>query len=75
MPARGWAGRAARSALAQRGVGHLKRVRSEFAAWMMEHDYDSIDELRGSMNFTACPDPEVYERANYMLMLQGPRRL
>ena len=53
--------------------GHLQRVRSEFSAWMAEHDYISLDQMRGSMNFTACPDPEVYERANYMLMLQGGR--
>jgi dihydroorotate dehydrogenase (fumarate) len=61
------------SALVQRGVGHLMRVRSEFTAWMEEHEYHGIGQLRGSMNFTACPDPEVYERANYMLMLQGRR--
>ena len=40
---------------------------------MQEHEYGSIDELRGCMNFQACPDPAVYERANYMLMLQGWR--
>jgi dihydroorotate dehydrogenase (fumarate) len=62
------------SALVQRGVGHLKRVHSEVAAWMAEHEYASLEQLRGSMNFTACPDPEVYERANYMLMLQGAGR-
>jgi dihydroorotate dehydrogenase (fumarate) len=61
------------SSLVQRGVGHLQRVRSEFSAWMAEHDYTSLEQMRGSMNFTACPDPEVYERANYMLMLQGSR--
>jgi dihydroorotate dehydrogenase (fumarate) len=62
------------SALVQRGVGHLKRVRSEFTAWLAEHDYDSLEQLRGSMGFNSCPDPEVYERANYMLMLQRSRR-
>jgi dihydroorotate dehydrogenase (fumarate) len=62
------------SSLVQRGVGHLRRVRSEFTAWMDEHEYESIEQMRGSMNFIACPDPEVYERANYMLMLQGGRR-
>jgi hypothetical protein len=25
------------------------------------------------MNLQACPDPRVYERANYMLMLQSWR--
>jgi hypothetical protein len=27
--------------------------------------------MQGSMNLESCPDPRVYERANYMLMLQG----
>jgi len=29
--------------------------------------------MQGSMNLEACPDPAVYERANYMLMLQSWR--
>jgi dihydroorotate dehydrogenase (fumarate) len=62
------------SSLIQRGPGHLRRLRSELEAWMADHEYGSLDQLRGCMNFTSCPDPEVYERANYMLMLQGGRR-
>jgi dihydroorotate dehydrogenase (fumarate) len=61
------------SALLRQGPGHLRRVREETAAWMQEHEYGSLEELRGCMNFQACPDPAVYERANYMLMLQGWR--
>src|SRR5262249_40856122 len=61
------------SALLRQGPGHLRRVREETVAWMQEHDYASRDELRGCMSFQACPDPAVYERANYMLMLQGWR--
>jgi hypothetical protein len=29
--------------------------------------------MRGNMNLLRVPDPEAYERANYMLMLQGWR--
>jgi dihydroorotate dehydrogenase (fumarate) len=38
---------------------------------MEEKEYPSIDVLRGSMSLKSCPDPTAYERANYMLMLQG----
>jgi dihydroorotate dehydrogenase (fumarate) len=59
------------SALLQRGPAYLKRMRQDFAAWMQEHEYDSLEHMRGCMDFTACPDPAVYERANYMLTLQS----
>jgi len=29
--------------------------------------------MQGSMNLSMCPDPSVYERANYMLILQSWR--
>ena len=31
------------------------------------------DRIRGNMNLTRVPDPDAYERANYMLMLQSWR--
>jgi dihydroorotate dehydrogenase (fumarate) len=61
------------SALLQRGPDYLRIVREEVAAWMEEHEYSSLTQMRGSMNLAACPDPAVYERANYMLALQGWR--
>jgi dihydroorotate dehydrogenase (fumarate) len=61
------------SALLRNGPGHLKAVRAETAAWMEAHEYESLTQMRGSMNLLACPDPHVYERANYMLMLQSWR--
>jgi dihydroorotate dehydrogenase (fumarate) len=61
------------SALLRSGPEHLKAVRAEIEWWMEEHEYDSLAQMRGSMNLLACPDPKVYERANYMLMLQSWR--
>jgi hypothetical protein len=34
---------------------------------------ESLSEMRGNMNLLKVPDADAYERANYMLMLQGWR--
>ena len=59
------------SALLQRGPGHLAVLLRELSSWLEEHEYDSLQQMQGSMNLASCPDPRVYERANYMMMLQG----
>lgn len=57
------------SALLRNGPDHITRVCDELARWMTEHEYQSIDQMRGSMSLHRCPDPRAYERANYMQML------
>jgi dihydroorotate dehydrogenase (fumarate) len=59
------------SALLQRGPEYLRTIREETARWLEEHEYESLEQSRGSLNLAACPDPAVYERANYMLILQS----
>jgi dihydroorotate dehydrogenase (fumarate) len=59
------------SALLQRGPGYLGVVRRELEEWLEKHEYQSLRQMQGSMNLHTCPDPAVYERANYMLMLQS----
>jgi dihydroorotate dehydrogenase (fumarate) len=59
------------SALLQRGPRYLAVLRESLIAWMEEHEYQSLAQLQGCMNMQACPDPSVYERANYMLTLQS----
>ncbi len=59
------------SALLRRGPEYLKTVREETIGWLNEHEYESLAQMRGNMNFMACPDPAVYERANYVLILQS----
>ena len=61
------------SALLQRGPAYLGVLRQELTKWLEEHEYDSLRQMQGSMNLASCPDPRAYERANYMLMLQGWR--
>ena len=61
------------SALLQSGPSYLRVLREEMESWMERHEWTSLDSMRGNMNLTRCPDPAVYERANYMLILQGWR--
>jgi len=61
------------SALLTSGPEYLSQVIDQFARWMEEHEYESIDQLRGALNLKTCPDPGAYERANYMLTLQSWR--
>ena len=61
------------SCLLKRGPAHLATLKGELTQWLEEHEYHSLHQMQGSMNLEACPDPAVYERANYMLMLQSWR--
>ena len=58
------------SALLEHGAQRLRTLREELAAWLEDHEYDGLLQMRGSMDLERCPDPGAYERANYMQLLQ-----
>ena len=62
------------SALLRRGPDHLKQVIAGLRGWLDEHEYESLDQMRGNMSLTRCPDPESFERGNYMRILQSWHR-
>jgi dihydroorotate dehydrogenase (fumarate) len=59
------------SALLEHGPEHLAIVREDLERWLIEHDYDSLNQLQGSMSLNNCPSPAAYERANYIHLLQS----
>ena len=59
------------SALLKRGITYLDTITSELLIWMGEHEYDSIQQMRGSMSRNAVPQPAAFERANYMKVLSS----
>lgn len=59
------------SVLLQRGPEYIAQMREGTARWLEEHEYESLEQARGSLSLASCPDPAVYERANYMLILQS----
>jgi dihydroorotate dehydrogenase (fumarate) len=61
------------SALLKHGPERLGEVLAEMTEWLEEHEYGSLEQLRGSMSLRHCPDPAAYERTNYLRVLQGWR--
>jgi dihydroorotate dehydrogenase (fumarate) len=57
------------SVLLKRGISYLDTIITELLIWMGEHEYDSIEQMRGSMSRNAVPQPSAFERANYMKVL------
>jgi dihydroorotate dehydrogenase (fumarate) len=58
------------SALLRHGPSHLRRVRNEVENWMQEHEWNSLNEMRGNMSLERIPDPAAYERANFRMALR-----
>lgn len=58
------------SCLLKYGPSHIGELISGLSRWLEDHDYRSVDEMRGSMSLRHCPDPSVFERANYLRVLQ-----
>lgn len=54
------------SALLRNGINHLQRVENGVIDWMQEHEYESVQQMQGSMSQLRCPDPGAFERAQYM---------
>jgi dihydroorotate dehydrogenase (fumarate) len=66
------------SALLRHGPQHVGTVEAELRAWMTEHEYESVDQLRGSASQATAENPSAFERANYMQTLRSwvaPREL
>ena len=59
------------SALLRHGPGYLRQLIAGFRAWADEHQYESLDQMRGSMSLARCPDPAAFERGNYVRILQS----
>jgi dihydroorotate dehydrogenase (fumarate) len=59
------------SAILKHGPDQIRKVREDMARWMEEHEYESLDQMRGSMSLMKSPNPAAFERANYMRVLSG----
>ncbi len=57
------------SALLKNGIGHLALVEKQLRDWMEEHEYESVNQLRGSVSQIHAEDPAAFERAQYMRAL------
>jgi dihydroorotate dehydrogenase (fumarate) len=54
------------SALLRNGINHLRYIEGGLLEWMEKHEYDSVQQMKGSMSQIRCPNPSAFERAQYM---------
>ena len=59
------------SALLKRGTVAIQQILTGMEEWMVAHEYESVQQMRGSMSQGAVADPAAFERANYMKVLNS----
>jgi dihydroorotate dehydrogenase (fumarate) len=59
------------SVLLMKGMEVVGKIEQELVEWLEEHEYESVQQMRGSMSYRAVPDKSVFERANYMRVLSS----
>jgi dihydroorotate dehydrogenase (fumarate) len=57
------------SELLEHGPSRLVELRRDLAAWLERHDVDALADLVGCLSLERCPDPEAYERVQYLRVL------
>ncbi len=58
------------AALLRDGPDKLGEILTDLKIWMEKFEYSSVSEMRGALSLRNCPDPEAYERGNYLRSLQ-----
>lgn len=63
------------SNLLHSGEHVIGEILSNLETWMKEHEYESIQQMQGSMSQKSVKEPAAFERANYMKVLNSFRNL
>jgi dihydroorotate dehydrogenase (fumarate) len=53
------------------GIGRVSEILLEITTWMEEHEYVSIQQMKGSMSQQNVAEPAAFERVNYMKVLSS----
>ena len=59
------------SELLRHGIGRINEILTDLGQWMDAHEYESVVQMQGSMSQKNVVEPAVFERANYMKVLQS----
>lgn len=54
------------SSLYKKGSAHIGVMLEELEQWMKEQKFQNLEDFRGKMNYANIPDPQVYERSQFM---------
>jgi dihydroorotate dehydrogenase (fumarate) len=61
------------SELLQNGIPRIGQILEGMAQWLEEYEYQSVEQMQGSMSQQSVAEPAAFERANYMKMLSSWR--
>lgn len=59
------------AALLIHGPEHLKTIKDGLVEWVEQNEYQSIQEFKGRLSEEFCESPDLYERANYISVLNN----
>jgi dihydroorotate dehydrogenase (fumarate) len=59
------------SEMLRNGAGRVNEIIGGLRQWMDEHEYLSVEQMRGSMSQRNVAQPDAFMRANYMKVLQS----
>lgn len=54
------------SVLLRHGTKQIANIEQDMIEWLEEHEYESVNQLKGSLSQKNCEDPSAFERAQYM---------
>jgi dihydroorotate dehydrogenase (fumarate) len=54
------------SVLLRHGIDQIAVIERELTEWLEKNEYNSIEQLKGSMSQRKCADPSAFERAQYI---------
>ncbi len=54
------------SSVLRHGIKHIRVIEQELRDWMDEHEYASVEQMKGSLSQKYCADPGAFERAQYI---------
>lgn len=62
------------SVLLEKGPEYLATINQGLSAWLCQNDYSSLTEIKGRLSRGQCINPEIFERSNYINLLDGYSR-
>lgn len=62
------------SVLLQKGPQHLSALLNDLLAWMETHEYESVEQMQGSVAAHHAIDRSAYERENYLAVMAKAKR-
>jgi dihydroorotate dehydrogenase (fumarate) len=61
------------SVLLKKGIDQIREIEKGMRQWMEEREYESVEQMQGSMSQKKVGDPAAFERAQYMKALASYR--